>query len=236
MLLVFIDETSDAKFKDYLGFSIAHINSRFYPSLKIVAQKILLESGWNSSTEFKGSYLFSKTQGCTDVEIERRVAAAHRLLDLNVASSNSRLRFHYGRMVSTTHGSDYVRHLPILLNKSLPAAPPGAGKNLISIQCDERSDVKSDELHEALSAVASKRGYVLLERIVTVKSTFDTVGLMFADLVGYLAARIDTINSDAELFESLTTEQKKKSGKLRKLQSSTELISKIKQLTLYEHK
>lgn len=37
---------------------------------------------------------------------------------------------------------------------------------------------------------------------------------MFADLVGYLAARIDTISNDAELFEDINREQLELNGKI----------------------
>lgn len=235
MLLVFIDETGDSKYKEYLGFSIATIDSFFYPLLKIEAQKILLKMGWDPSIEFKGSYLFSATKGCTSVTVENRVEAANKLLDLNIASSNSRMKFHYGHLKSTDHRADYLAYLPPLLTKSLPLAKKGAGKKLIVISCDERSDISPDELHSALSPASNSRGYVLLERVMSTKSTFDTVGIMFADLVGYLAARIDTISNDSDLFDGITPEQYASNGKLRKLRSSSELIAKIKELQLYTY-
>lgn len=235
MLLVFVDETGDVKFKKYLGFSIATINSYFYPSLKIKSQTILLEMGWDPSIEFKGSYLFSATKGCTDVDVEQRIEAAHKLLDLNVASVNSRMQFHYGFMNSSDHRSDFLTYLPPLLQKVLPIAKKSAGKNLISINVDERSDISSDELNEFFAPAAFTRGYILLERVASIKSSFETIGIMYADLVGYLAARINTISNDSELFDGITPEQYESNGKLRKLQSSKELIAKIKQLQLYTY-
>ena len=59
MLLVFIDETSDSKFDDYFGLSISTINHTNYKTIKDGFQKILKESRWDESIEFKGSYLFS---------------------------------------------------------------------------------------------------------------------------------------------------------------------------------
>jgi hypothetical protein len=236
MLLIFIDETSDSKFKDYFGFCIASINARFYPEIKQEAQKILERIGWDHSVEFKGSYLFSRSCGCTDVEIEKRILAAHQLLDLNIAQKNKRMVFSYGRLKSTNQREDYLHGVPGLLNKVLPRAPKGAGKNLISITCDERDDITVTELHRYLSPCAKKKGYELLESVVRAKSTFDTIGIMYSDLVGYLAGRVDTISNDAELFEGLSEEQLKQNGKIRKLISSKELISKIKGLTLYSPK
>jgi len=236
MLLVFIDETADAKFKDYFGFCVATINSMYYPLIKKEACKILQEIGWDPSIEFKGSYLFSASSGCSDVEIEKRILAANKLLDLNTASRNRRMAFNFGRLKSTDKREDYIHGVPGLLNKVLPRAPKGAGKNLISITCDERDDITASELHKRLAPCATKKGYVLLENVVRAKSSFDTIGIMYADLVGYLAGRIDNISNDSELFEGLTQEQLQMNGKIKKLQSSKQLLSKVKGLTLYRPK
>lgn len=151
MLLVFIDETSDEKLKDYLGFCIATINSRFYPLIKTKAQKILSEIGWEPAVEFKGSYLFSSSHGCADIEIEKRIDVAHDLLYLNMATSRRRMKFYFGRMKSEHHRQDYLTSLPSLLHNALPKPHKGgAGKNLLHITCDERSDISLDDLHESL--------------------------------------------------------------------------------------
>ena len=231
MLLAFIDETGDVKDKEYLGFSLATVNARFYPALKKDAHEILYDIGWDPSVEFKGSYLFSESKGCEGIDVEQRVNAAHRLIELNMATSNSRMKFYYGTLHSSDHTDSYMKCLPLFLAKTLPKAP-GSPKNLIVVSCDERSDVNEDQLNQILTTPIESRGYVIHERIQSSKSSFDTVGLMFADLVGYLAARIDTITNDSELFDDITPEKFKTNGKLRKLRSSTTLISKIKQLQL----
>ena len=234
MLLVFIDETSDAKFREYLGFSIAMIDSRFYPSLKQEAHEILKNVRWDPAIEFKGSYLFSQSKGCSAVEVEARVAAARRLLQLNVAAANRRIRFCYGDLKSPSHKDDYLAKLPTLLFKALRPPAKGAGKNLVAVTVDERSDVSADELQQVLAPVVAARDWVLLERIARAKSSCETVGLMFADVVGYLLSRVETIANDAELFEGMSPEQLQNSGQMRKLRSSTELISLLKGLKLYE--
>ena len=235
MLLVFIDETSDSKFKDYLGFSIATVNARFYPKIKTDALNILLSIGWDPDIEFKGSYLFSISSGCTDIDIEKRIDAANGLLDLNVANENRRMKFFFGDMRSTNHRHSYLTSLPGLLHKVLPRPPKGAGKNLLILSCDHREDISQNELHDAMIPVIFDRGYVLYERVISSDSSFETIGLMFADLVGYLAGRIDTISNNSELFEGLTPEQFERNGKIKKLKSSQELIGKIKQLSLLSH-
>lgn len=236
MKLIFIDETGDKKFKDYLGVCVATMDSRSYPLLKREALDILKKAGWDPSLEFKGSFLFSASKGATDVEVEDRVAAASELLDLNTSLKNSRLRFAYTEVRSEDKAADYLTVVPDLLanNKVIKKAPTGAGKNLVAVACDDRDDVDPRDLHEAVQPVLEEKGYVLLERVMQAVSAPESVGLMYADLVAYLMGRIQTISNDAELFEGLDQEQLESSGKIKKLRSSTKLIEKIKKLELLE--
>lgn len=234
MKLVFIDETGDQKFKDYLGVCIATMDSKSYPLLKRESLKILQRAGWDPGTEFKGSFLFSASKGVTDVEVEARVEAASELLDLNASNQKSRLRFAYSGMTSSDKAADYLAMVPELLSnrKVIPKAPKGAGKNLIAVACDDRDDVDPRDLHEAVKPVLEKKGYVLLERVMQSVSAPESVGLMYADLVAYLQGRIATISNDADLFEGLDQEQLENSGKIKKLRSSDSLIKKIKRLEI----
>lgn len=234
MLLVFVDETGDRRQKDYLGFSILTMDATFYASLKQEVHGILSDIEWDRAVEFKGAYLFSASKGCTDVEVVRRVEAARRILALNVAESNSRMRFHYGCLTSANARDDYLQHLPGLLAKAIP--PPkkqGSGKNLISVVCDHRDDIKPHELQAAIEPVVSARGWVLHERVQMLVSSCDTVGLMLADLVGYLESRIEITEKDIDLFQELSAEHAKQNGQLRKLLSSTDLIANLRKLKLY---
>ncbi len=67
-------------------------------------------------------------------------------------------------------------------------------------------------------------------------SNFNTVGILYADMIGYLVARIDTISNDLELFENIPRDQLANNGKVKKLKTSMQLINKIKQLDKYEIK
>jgi hypothetical protein len=234
MKLVFIDETGDRKFKDYLGICVATMDSRSYPLLKRQSLEILENAGWDPAMEFKGSFLFSASKGASDVEVEARVEVASKLLDLNASDKKSRLRFAYTGLTSTDKGTDYLAVVPKLLsnNKVIGKAPKGAGKNLVAVACDDRDDVNPRDLHEAVRPVLEAKGYVLLERVMQAVSAPESVGLMYADLVAYLLGRIATISNDAELFEGLDQEQLESSGKIKKLRSSNILIEKIKKLEI----
>lgn len=56
---------------------------------------------------------------------------------------------------------------------------------------------------------------------------------MYADLVGYLAGRVEVISNDVEFFDDLTQEHLEETGKVRKLRSSRDLIDRIKELNTY---
>jgi hypothetical protein len=236
MLLAFVDETSDSKYKDYLGLSVALINASFYAKIKREAQSILIEGGWDPKVEFKGSYLFSASKGCATVPVEQRIQLASDLLELNVANANRRMKFYYVKMTSENHKADYLKWLPILIKKALPKAQTGQGKDLLSLTCDQRSDVQPTEVHESVNPIIDERGYVLCEHVSMATSCFHTVGLLYTDIVGYLVSRIDNITKDADLFEGIPPECFESDGRVRKLKSSTALISKIKRLSLYDVK
>lgn len=79
-----------------------------------------------------------------------------------------------------------------------------------------------------------KRGFALYENVLMASSGFETVGILYADIVGYLQARVETISSDAELFENITAEHWDTNGKLKKLRSSTEILQGIKELDVHK--
>lgn len=237
MLLVFVDETSDAKFKDYFGLSIATINYTKYSKVKKEFLKVLKKSNWDESIEFKGSYLFSAKKGDTSVSIEERIEIAEKIIDLNTSKKNARMNFHYlqHKADPKDHAAEYLKHLPGILGKVIPKAPSGAGKNIISLCCDYRSDVNISALRDEVVPVLEKKKYTIFEEPVMLTSNLNTVGILYADIIGYLVARIDTISNDSELFEGLTEEQLETNGKIKKLRSSTDLISKIKNIDMYEY-
>ncbi|MDP4000409.1 MAG: DUF3800 domain-containing protein [bacterium] len=237
MKLIFIDETGDAKDKDYLAFCVAVVDSKYYPLLKNETSKILKTISWKSDVEFKGTYLFSIKRGCADVDVEKRIDAAGKLLDLNVGKSNARIIFGYGHMKSSNRTEDYLSFVPSLITKVLPRAPRGGtAKNLAVVMHDELHGLNREKFNRAVTEAVMSKGYVLYEEVIEGRSSTSTVGLMFADLVAYLMSRVDVITKDAELFENLSAEQFKRNGKIRKLKSSTELLRKIKKLNVYKRK
>jgi hypothetical protein len=234
MWLAFVDETSDTKYKDYFGLSVALVNATFYPNIKREAQHILIEGGWDPNIEFKGSFLFSASKGCASVPVNKRIELASDLLELNASNKNRRMKFYYVKMTSGNHKEDYLKYLPLLLKKGLPKASPKSGKDLFCLTCDKRADIQASEVHNAIRSIVNQRGYVIFEEVSMATSGFNTVGLLYADIVGYLMSRIDNISRDADLFDSIPQECFETDGRVKKLKSSASLISKINRLSLFE--
>jgi hypothetical protein len=240
MKFVFIDETSDAKFRDYLGVCCVVIDSNFYPQIKKDFQNILVESGWDTSKEFKGSYLFSSSQGCANVSIDKRIEIASKIIRLNTTNSTK-----YGRVsiyyISTNHNDHkdaYLGMLGLILQSALKKPPKrkSGGKNTIAIFCDKRRDVSEQEISDVAKQIVIGRGYILLENVICVDSSFDTIGVLYADIIGYLLSRVEVISNDSELFKNIPKEKLEENGKLKKLKSSQKLIKEIKNFRVFKAK
>jgi len=235
MINIFVDETSDKKQKDYFGLCCTAINHSFYPQIKRECQQILRDGGWDFDVEFKGSYLFSATKGSIEVDIDKRIELAEKILELTTAPKNTRMKLSYFRMSSTNHKNDYLENLPYLVRDILGKYhfSRKQGKNMVSISCDCRSDISIKELREAILPAVIDKKYELFEDIIQVRSNCETIGVLFSDIIGYLMSRIETITNDLELFENLTPDMIENNGKLRKLKSSWQLITKIRKMTIY---
>ncbi|NPU99890.1 MAG: hypothetical protein HPY53_00760 [Brevinematales bacterium] len=231
MICIFLDETSDSKYRDYFGISLVMINSFFYPFIKEEFQKILSSSGWDCSIEFKGSYLFSRTKGDPSIDIEKRIRICSDIIALNISKKNSRFNCYYSSKRGVTdQKNEYLKIVAHLLKKVLPKASSAAGKNILSVVFDERSDIKPIDLYHSIISIIHEKGYSLFEMMTMQKSGFETVGLLYADIIGYLNARIEVITNDLELFEGIREEDLENNGKILKLRSSTDLIEQIKNL------
>ncbi|MCK5240898.1 hypothetical protein KAR34_00470 [bacterium] len=236
MKLVFIDETGDSKCLEYFGLSCVVIDSSFYRKVKEEFQQILVGGGWRKDIEFKGSYLFSASKGDIDIEVEKRIEIAEKILKLN-AKKNSRMKFYYvSKNNSGKQKDDYLSLLPQLLDKALQRAQKKQGKDVLCLHYDQRKDISPREVYDSVVSVVKKKGYILLENVSSSGSCYHTVGILYADLVGYLLARVETISSDSELFENIPPEEWENNGKIRKYKSSKDLLKLIKSLNVFEIK
>jgi hypothetical protein len=229
MKLLFIDETSDDKFKDYFGLCMSLIDHTHYAILKEKFHKILNKSKWNVDIEFKGQFIFSAKSGDISVPINERIEICKQIVDLTASKRNSRVKFYYtSKRGITNQKEEYLRSIPLLLSKALPKAPTGAGKNIIAMNFDSRRDVNYKEIREVAYPIIKEKGYILFEDIVLRESCYETIGILYTDIVAYLIARVETIGNDSELFASIPPEEFENNGKIKKLKNSTELIQRVK--------
>lgn len=229
MKLLFIDETSDSKFKDYFGLCMTLIDHTHYAILKEEFQKILNNSKWNIDIEFKGQYLFSEKTGDISIPINERIEICKKIIDLTAAKKNSRVKFYYTSKRNVTNQKDaYLKAIPLLLSKALSKAPKGLGKNIIAMNFDSRKDVNHKEIRNVVYPIIKEKGYVLFEDIVLRDSCYETIGILYTDIIAYLISRVETIGNDSELFASIPPDEFENNGKIKKLRSSTELIERVK--------
>ena len=139
----------------------------------------------------------------------------------------------YFRTRARDHKTTYLKFLPLLLKKALPTASKKSGKDLFALHCDQRDDIDEKTIREAVLKKVCDKGYTLYEDVVLVKSCFHTVGILYADIVGYLLGRIDAISMDSDLFDGISEQDYDGSGQLRKLKSSKELVNKVKTIKRY---
>jgi hypothetical protein len=235
MQLVFVDETGDNQNQNYFGLSLAIINSAYYGLIKTNFQKILIEENWDKEIEFKGSCLFSPTRGDTNIGIEKRIDICSKILALNKSKKNARMNFYYFKKDNSANKKqDYLDYLPKLLNKALKSTSKKSGKDLVSLNCDERQDINTAEIFNAIESTLKNKKCNILENVVMSKSSFQTVGILYADIVGYLFGRIDNMRKDIDLFNSLTPEQIQENHRIKKLKTSTDLLECLKTFKAYK--
>lgn len=235
MKLLFFDETSDHDHPDYLGVCGAIIDSTKYGKIKREFHAHMNEFKWDPSIEFKGSWIFSASKGCQTVPVIQRVDLAKSIIAMNSSGSNSAIKFCY---IYGTLGSQREQYLAILRLVGDALMPKCGttkqGKDIFAIYCDQRSDVSLADLKGVFRPIIASKNATLLEDIHRVQSNMETVGLCYADIVGYLMSRVDNIKVDAGLFEELNTEEAQRNGQLRKFITSTAITRSIKSMQVYK--
>ncbi|WP_447986378.1 hypothetical protein [Nitrospira sp. Nam74] len=204
MKFLFIDETGTTKDPNFYGVCLVSIDSNHYSSVCDQFGIHMQKSGWSDKHEFKGKFLFSKKQGDPNITIDERLTLAERLLSLNLAGKNAKLRviFAWGKHGEKSH-CDLVRKA---LRKLLPLARNHrGGKHLCSVFADENSRVEPSVLRSSTVEALGERGYKLVEDVMSLQSKSYHVGLCYADLIGYLAGWVslddDIDKAQLGLFE-----------------------------------
>ncbi|MDP2684473.1 MAG: DUF3800 domain-containing protein [bacterium] len=234
MRYIFIDETSDSNNKNYLGVCIVQIDSTKYSSIKKEFWNIIRKFNWDPSIEFKGSWIFSASKGCSTVPVADRVSLATKIISMNRSDKNARIHASYISSMEGNNDDVYYALVKLNLNKLLQKAPKGLGKNLVSIYCDERSSLSPSIIRDLVKNSFDRKGYVIVEDPVIAKSNLHTVGVCIADIIGYLVSRVDNIHVDADLLKDVNKEAARKNMQLKKYLTSSVLIDSIKKMEAYK--
>ena len=197
MQLVFIDETS---LNGTFCVSIVIISSAKYTKLKGEYLEILEKYKWDhrmDKNEFKGKVIFSKNNPKTSegVTVETRIKICNELLEYVVGKKNKRMdvTFFSHECEKDEEDKIYFDVVPRLLKKKLKKMPKKDSKNCVAIFCDNFNRKRKDDLYQKMrqeiATVIRKKGLVFFEEIFFCDSTNYTVGITYADIIGYLVAK-----------------------------------------------
>ncbi|MBX2992411.1 MAG: hypothetical protein KF749_14765 [Bacteroidetes bacterium] len=231
MKLMFIDETSDSSNPNYLGVCGALVDATRYGDMKRQFMSTVGLYNWDPSIEFKGSYIFSSSTGCKDVSVDARIRIVDRVIEYTSSPSTARVKFCYA---FSTSGTGAEQYLELVFNVASSLAPRKTnqklGKDVIAIFVDQRTDVTQQAIRANLEPVLIRKGLTLFEDITFVKSSPETVGIAYADIVGYMMSRKDNIKFDASLFDQMDPAILERNGQYRKLKASTEILESIRSI------
>jgi hypothetical protein len=233
MKFLFIDETLDSANVHYLGVCGVLIDSSKYGEMKREYLSKIAKYGWDPSIEFKGTMIFSSSQGCPSVSVEKRIELVRDLVSMNTSTSNSRIKFCYAYTTSGSTTRSYLDLVSTVTSKILePSITTKNGKDVVSICVDQRSDIKTSDLRSVIDPIIAKKKALLFEDVIQSKSSTYTMGIFFADIIGYLLARKDNLSVSCRILEEADPEVRRTNGQIRKLLASTEIVGMIKSIRI----
>ena len=199
MKLIFIDETGQG---DKFAISIIVVDSTKYGRFKREYLNILKKYNWdhkNDKNEFKGSCILNPPETCK-LTLRQRIEMCYELLCI-VQSKNAILKPYvaYHDLSKNNHQNKigiykqklYFKSIPLILNKALKRYPVRDSKNVICIFCDDFCVAKENkteyqEMREKIAAILKSKDLTFFEEIFFYQSTNYTIGLSYADIIGYL--------------------------------------------------
>ena len=207
MQLVFIDET---KIQDIFCISMVIINSAKYALLKREYLSVFENYGWEhnlDNNEFKGNVIFSSTRpkASKNILIETRVEICNEFLKHVIGERNKRMDviFFANELKGKDRWKVYFDVVPKLLEKKLKKQPKKDGKNCVAIFCDdfgEKKNYKKDflEMRSQIATILKNKELIFFEEIFFCPSTSYTMGITYADIIGFLTAKNDFGNEKKE--------------------------------------
>ena len=235
MKFLFIDETLDSCKPDYMGVCAALIDSSKYGDIKRQFMHYLDYYGWDRSYEFKGSYIFSSSHGCPSVTVEKRIELTKSIVDMNNSTTNARISFCFAHTDSGSTSENYLRLVGEVSNGILQSSSSARnGKDVVTFYCDQRNEPSAEDIRAVVDPVLEKKNWVLFEDVTYSDTNVQTVGLCYADIVGYLISRIHNIDPNPSFLEDPSSEAAKRNGQFQKLVASHQIVDTIKRVKILE--
>lgn len=233
MRFIFIDEIEQhQKDKSFFGIGLFSIDSFFYQSLCSDFKKHFRDCGWDNNIEFKGKYLFSK-KGDDSIPIDKRIGLVNNIASSTVARHNSKTNFTF---VFNRKGKTKENYFLLVSNaiKGLNKKAKSGGKNLVAIYYDSIELFKPNEMSLITEEALSKKDLYQVELPCSINSCNKTIGLIYCDVLSYLASWhvLSPQNNESEqasLFELTKGERDKE-----KLAKIREILAKVKPIETKE--
>ena len=222
MKFLFIDETE--KF-GYFGIAAVFIDAMKYEPIVLETSKILSETGWNLSEEFKAKNIFSSTSGDLNIDVSSRMVVAEKFIKTNVAATN----VNFSSFFYYIKGVKNIENYQLLLEKifkRLPQKRKGRpGKKLISVCYDQITMKGIKNVFENLRKILEDKGYVLVENCFSVDSSNYTPGILLADHIAFIS-----------MWDSLNTEEREEEQDKIKLKKNEYIRNLVNELGKIEKK
>ena len=195
MQLVFIDETEQ---KNTFAISVIVMNSSKYGSFKKKYLNILKKYKWDHKddrNEFKGTAILGSTKTNSLSPLEKKEMCSELLHIIQSTNKIVRPYIAYHDISKNRTGvykqELYFKSIPLILEKALKKSSAKNSKNVVCIFCDKFSIANKNKneyqkMRKEIASILKLKKLIFFEEIYFSKSTNYTIGISYADLIGYL--------------------------------------------------
>lgn len=164
------------------------IDSQYYLSFKESFLNSLKKLGWDKKLELKGRSMFSSSSGDKTISVEKRVNFMSDVVGISKSKTGKTAKIHVYVSIETYDKKQseydcYKKNLEKIINK-IPK-PQNKKKSLVGVFYDENDCIDINDLYPHLEKILNKRKLNLFESPLSIKSSLDNPGIMFADYVCY---------------------------------------------------
>ena len=199
MKFIFIDETEQ---NNIFAISVIVMDSSRYGSFKKKYLDILKKYSWDhkdDKNEFKGTAILGSTK-TNSLSPQGKKDMCYELLNI-IQSTNKIVRPYIAYHNLSKDNSQnkigaykqrlYFKSIPLILKKALKKSSAKSSKNVVCIFCDEfsianKNKTEYQKMRKEIASILKLKNLIFFEEIYFSKSTNYTIGISYADLIGYL--------------------------------------------------